>query len=352
VPKQRGPVEPGIRQGTSAPTLDQLLPKGEELLTNLSNLSTSMQELIGDRRLRNNLQRSSENLTLATERGKVIAANLEQASLEGRRIASQFRVTSSRIDRTAAMVQGTVSENRGKLGQTLTSVNDTLVAVQGLVEQLTVLVADPKVKGSLQNSAANVEQTTANLVKLSSHLEKLSSDPQLTDDLKATVKGMRATVEETQRLFGRLNRIVGSGSQATQGARERLRQTEVVLDVGQETSPGRLRVDANAVVPAGPGRFYRLGAYDLGERNRLNLQIGQPLGKHSLRYGLYASRLGVGLDVGAPSHPTLAADLYGTDEPQLDITARARLRPGLDLKIGVQSLFGENAPMVGVTLRK
>jgi hypothetical protein len=108
----------------------------------------------------------------------------------------------------------------------------------------------------------------------------------------------------------------------------------------------------NAIVPSGQGRFYRLGAYDLGERNRVNLQLGQPLGKHSLRYGLYASHLAVGLDIGPPSHPRLSADLYGTDEPQLDIAARARLGPGLDLKFGVQSLFRDNAPMIGVTLRK
>jgi hypothetical protein len=84
----------------------------------------------------------------------------------------------------------------------------------------------------------------------------------------------------------------------------------------------------------------------------MNLQVGRPLGANSLRYGLYASRLGIGLDVGPPSHPRLSADLYGTDEPHLDVAARARLGRGLDLKLGVQSLFGDNAPMIGVTMRK
>jgi phospholipid/cholesterol/gamma-HCH transport system substrate-binding protein len=352
VPKRRGPAEKGVRQGTSAPSLDELIPKGEELITNLSNLSQSMQELIGDRRLRNNLQRSTENMAVVTERGKAIAANLQQASQDGRQIASQFRLTTSRLDRTAAMVQETVAENRGKLRQTLVTVNDTLGAVQGLVEQMTVLVADPKVKGSLQNSASNIEQATANLAKLSSNLEKLSSDPKLNEDLRATVSGTRATVEETQRLFARLNKIVGSGGKAAEGAREQLRQTEFAVDLGQETSPGRPRIDVNAVVPAGPKRFYRVGLYDLGEGNRMNLQVGRPLGANSLRYGLYASRLGIGLDVGPPSHPRLSADLYGTDEPHLDVAARARLGRGLDLKLGVQSLFGDNAPMIGVTMRK
>jgi phospholipid/cholesterol/gamma-HCH transport system substrate-binding protein len=352
VPLQRGPAEKGVVQGKSAPTLDQLLPEAERLLTNLTNLSGSMQEIVGDPRLRRNLQRSSENIAVVSERGKHIAENLEAASLTGRQIAANFRVTSRRLDRTAALFEQTLAENRGKVRQTLVAVNDTLGAVQGLVEQLTVLVADPAIRGSMRGTVANLEQTSANLVKLSGNLEKLSSDPQVNEDLRATLSGTRATVEQTQQLIRRLNRIVGGGTGTVEGTRERIRATDFTVDLAQQTKPGRPQLDVNAVVPVGAGRFYRLGVYDLTETNRLNLQLGRPLGSNSLRYGLYASRLGVGLDVGPPSHPRLSFDLYGLDEPQLDVRARTRLRDNMDLSFGVLSIFDRNTPSVGVTWRK
>jgi hypothetical protein len=95
-----------------------------------------------------------------------------------------------------------------------------------------------------------------------------------------------------------------------------------------------------------------VGLNDLTERNKLNLQLGRPFLGNSLRYGLYSSRLGAGLDVGPPSHPLMSADLYSLAHPQLDLRARANLREGLDLTLGVQSVFHRNTPTVGVTWRK
>jgi phospholipid/cholesterol/gamma-HCH transport system substrate-binding protein len=352
VPARRGPSETGVIQGTSPPTLDQLLPEAQRLLVSMNDLTKSLQGVVGDPELRRDLKLATRNIAQVSEQGKAIAANLEAATESGRQIASRFRLTAGRLDRTAGMIQQTVAENRGKLGETLTSVNETLVVMQGLVQELTTVVADPKVRGSLRGTVANVEQTTANLAKLSANLEQLSSDPKLNEDLRATVSGTRATVEETQRLFQRLNRFFGGGRRRVEGARQQVQNTDLTVDLAQQTSPGRPRLDLNAFVPSGPDRFYRLGIYDVTETNKLNLQFGQSLGSNWVRYGLYASRLGVGLDIGRPTHPQLSADLYGLDEPQLDLRARAALRPNLDLTFGVQSVFDRNAPTVGLTWRK
>jgi phospholipid/cholesterol/gamma-HCH transport system substrate-binding protein len=352
VPRRRRASAANVRQGTTPPTLDQLLPEGQRLITNLSELSKSMQSLIGDPRLKRDLYRSTSNIAEVSERGKAIAANFQEASGSARQIATQFKSTTARLDRTAALLQQTVGENRGRLGEVLTSVRDTMGAVQGLVQELTTVVADPKIKGSMRGTVVNLEQTSGNLAKLSHNLEQLSGDPKLNEDLRATVTGTRATVEETQRLLERLNRFFGSSRRSVAGARERVQNTDLTVDVAQQTSPGRPRLDLNAFIPGGPGRFYRFGIYDLTERNRLTMQVGQSTGSGSLRYGMFASRLGVGLDLGPPSHPRLSADVYSLSEPQLDLRARVGLRPGLDLTFGVQSLFDRNAPTVGVTLRK
>ena len=199
IPPQQGPVERGVLQGTAPPTLDQLMPQAQRLLTNLTGLTQSLQGILGDRQLIGNLKRSTENLAVVSERGKAIAMNLQETSVSGREIAARFKQTTAHLDRTAALLQQTVGENRARLGQTITAVNDTVVAMKGLVDQVASVVGDPRVKNSLRDTLANVDQTTANLSKLSANLEKLSADRQLNEDLRATVSNTRLTTEEAQK---------------------------------------------------------------------------------------------------------------------------------------------------------
>jgi hypothetical protein len=252
-------------------------------------------------------------------------------------------------------------------------VHDTVQALQGLVEQVTSVVSDPKLKGGIRGTMSSIEQASANLeqasasfqqassnvVKITGSVEKLTSDPKLNEDLRATVSGMRATVEQSQILMQRLNQIVGTGHKGGSGVREKienirekLRQTEIATDLAMETSPGRPTIDVNAFIPAGSGHFYRLGVNDFTERNKLNLQFGWPFLGNSVRYGWYASKMGLGFDIGPYSHPHLSADLYSIAEPELDVRARAYLLENLDLELGVRSLFHRNTPTVGVTWRR
>src|SRR2546426_3869550 len=140
IPPQQGPVERGVIQGTAPPTLDQLMPQAQRLLTNLTGLTQSLQGILGDRQLIGNLKRSTENLAEVSERGKAIAMNLQETSVSGREIAARFKQTTGHLDRTAALLQQTVGENRARLGQTITAVNDTVVAMKGLVDQVTGVV--------------------------------------------------------------------------------------------------------------------------------------------------------------------------------------------------------------------
>jgi phospholipid/cholesterol/gamma-HCH transport system substrate-binding protein len=366
VPPKRPETEKGVLHGTSPPTIDQLMPQAQQLLTNLNGLTHSLQGVLGDRQLIANLKRSTQNLAEVSERGKVIGANLaevsergkaiatnlQSASVSGRQIAAGFKQTTRRLDRTAALLQQTVGENREKLGETITSVNDTMQAMKGLVEHVNDVVVDPKLKDSLQGTVVNLNQATANLVKISDSLEKLSADQQLNEDLRATVANTRATTAEAAQLLGRLNHLLGGGHRSAATTREKVENTAVTVDVAEQTRPGRPRLDLNAYIPAGSARFYRIGLGDVTETNKLNLQFGEPFLGNSARFGLYGSRLGVGLDVGAPSHPHFSADLYSLADPRLDLRARAGIGPGLDLTVGVLSAFRRNTPTVGVTWRR
>jgi phospholipid/cholesterol/gamma-HCH transport system substrate-binding protein len=221
-------------------------------------------------------------------------------------------------------------------------------------------IADEQIRENLRSTVANVRESSASMREASESLRQtaadvqgLTGDPKLQEDLRETVSGARETMDQASRLLGRINAIVGGGGGRAAGTRQRLRDTDLRLDVQQATSPGRPRVDLNATLRGGSGHYTRLGLRDFGENTKLNFQLGRPLaGDLSLRYGLNASRLGVGLDWGGGVRPRFSADLYGLDEPALDLRGTTPLGPDLDLTFGVDGLFEESAPVVGLRWHK
>src|SRR5437660_11278819 len=197
--------------------------------------------------------------------------------------------------------------------QTVEDVERTLVEVRGMV-------ADPETRENLATTLANVRDASANLREASGSLRQtatdvqgLTSDPKVQTDLRETISGARQTMGEATRLLPRINQSAGTGGDRTAGSRQRLRDIDLQLDVQQTTRPGRPRVDVNATLPGGHGRFTRLGVYDFGESSKLNVQLGRPIGDEmALRYGLHASHLGVRLDLtprgGGSARPRLSAD--------------------------------------------
>src|SRR3954447_11331941 len=88
IPRRVGPPEKGLRVGTAPPTIDQLLPQGQELLTNLNKLSQTAQQFLGDPSLQRDLRRSTANIAVISEKGKAIADSLNAT-------ADNFNATSA-----------------------------------------------------------------------------------------------------------------------------------------------------------------------------------------------------------------------------------------------------------------
>jgi len=211
--------------------------------------------------------------------------------------------------------------------------NVTIHGESGGGSKVHVLLAMPGAKGLFQRAICQ-----------SGVIRRSATGLSVPDHAKAT--------EETQKLFARLNHLLGSNKKETESVPEKARKTQVRLDVTGQTEPDHVRVDLNAIVPRSPGHFYNLGFYDLSDGLNLNVQAGQPLGSASLRYGMFNSRLGVGVDLGAPAHPTLALDLYGISHIRMDVGGRARLHKNFDLSIGMQSIFDRYAPYAGLTYHR
>jgi phospholipid/cholesterol/gamma-HCH transport system substrate-binding protein len=377
------PPTPGVIPGQSAVTTDDLLrrfndlmPEAQKLVHSLTVVSDSLNRLVGDPAAARSLKNTAANLEAASAGGKALVANLEVASARGRamvenladasnegrprvaRSLQNLEAASASFARTSEILRRTVAENRPQVGQTLEHLSEAMASLQALLDEVRGALGDEALKKGVSETVAelrqmveNLRQTSANLSEATGSLRDLTGDPRVQEDLRATLTAARTTMEQAAPLFRRLNRLVGGADEGVIGARERLRGVSVRGDLSYRTSPGRARLDLEATLPRRDG-FYRAGVYDFSEQTRLNLQLGLLLGTSaSARFGLHASRLGLGLDLGAPRRPWLEADLYGLEDTRLDMRAAGRLNRDLDLILGVEDLFGDNAPNAGVRWR-
>jgi hypothetical protein len=99
--------------------------------------------------------------------------------------------------------------------------------------------------------------------------------------------------------------------------------------------------------------FYRLGLFDFGENTRFNAQAGQAVRPGIwTRYGIHASKLGVGLDIGRPERPPFTLDLYGVDRPRVDLRGYIPVGGSLDVSLGLDNATRSPDPVFGLRYRR
>ena len=85
----------------------------------------------------------------------------------------------------------------------------------------------------------------------------------------------------------------------------------------------------------------------------LGCWLGKNIGGGSeYRYGIYASKPGVGVDFQLSRNLKLKGDLYDINDPRLDLGVLYEFRDGLLGWLGVNRLFDRNAIFVGLGFRR
>jgi phospholipid/cholesterol/gamma-HCH transport system substrate-binding protein len=335
-----------VRARLADPKLDRILGDLQETTAELPGLTRQIQ---------------GELATVSVQTNQLLAG------LQGtQRNANQVIAGAGKL---TGNLNAALTENRATIRSLLRSADEAASAVAGLTEQVSTLVADPTLQGNLKTTSTNLASISARMDTAASNLERLTSDPRLASDIRETVTNLRATSESVKNLTGRIETIRIPGEKrprdpnAPPPAPRRppplsfisLYEPGLVLDPSYDTKGERLRLDSNYTFLTGRNNgFYRFGIYDATERNRVNLQVGRGIGggeNAAYRYGLFAGKLGAGLDLG--SGPlALRFDLFDPNRFTINARARAYLNPNTAVTAGVDSVGKENRATVGITIRR
>lgn len=370
--------------GTDSANIDAAFAQGQSILTSTANITRALEKLVTNpesqrdlERTRRSLARTTENLARASEslprlvrrveqqegllagQAQNLAVNLRAASASGPRIARN-------IEGLTSDLRGSLTENRTALREAAENIAGTTSAIRGLTEQINDEIKTGNLKQNLAATTENLRSISQRFDTIAANFERLSGDPRLTSDLRDIVTNARDASTSLRNVASRIEtiRIPGERRPRPTGApapppaprpapSTLLTEPGIVLDSVFDTDAEHVRLDANFTLLGADGRFFRAGIFDVTERNRLNLQLGQPVlgGRSALRYGLIRGKLGGGLDTRV-GPLFVRADLYDLNRLTLDLRARARLSDTASALVGLESAGSDNRATVGVQISR
>lgn len=323
---------------------EDLIPKAQKVMDNLTEASENINKVLGSEDIGNSLDSILANLDSATARlDKTMAAI--QGTVDSQQddfvaVIRDVSVSSKNLrdltNEIAAYVKsGTVQEN----------ITGTLESVRMTADALDRSIA------SLERSAGSMERSTGSIERTTTSVENLVTSTELQDDIRATVKEARGTVNEARKSVDHINGILGVDKPRT-GKKPGLIPKIDIRTPSLETlfvsDESRLRATAHATVGLKDDNFVRLGVYDFGGLNKIIIQPGKSLNKRTdVRYGLYASKLSIGMDHQFSEKILGSANLYDASLMRLDVQGSYKITDNWGLMFGVDSLLRDNKLTIG-----
>ncbi len=348
-------LSPGdVIPGKLTSAFETLLPNGTETMAQLNKTLASAEKLLGDEGMKSQVRTllASTNKTvtqfgqLAQRFDGVLAAN--QAKLGGL-LDKSARIMSDMADVSARVAAFAKSGKLEKgFDQTLAKLDASIDSGHALVEDLRSAVNDPEMRTNMKEILSNTKQMTESGTRIAANVDVMSKNgielskkaveiadkaSDLADDAKDLLRKFKESVGK-----------IGGGSSPLGGI-------EFEASEFRETRPNRWRSEFSATFGLGKDK-YVLGLWDAFESNKLTLQAIKPVGKAQLRYGVFASKPGVGVDFPLTSRFGLRGDVFDVNKPRFDLKASMKFGDGLVGWLGLERIFERNAPSIGFGIRR
>ncbi len=358
----------------STVTPDELIEGANEALQTLEASLRKLNSLFAGEKLPGLI----EDTVISLDKAAKSAANLvssmqtvvDRMAPEIYQTVRNARSTTASAAEVGALVRDMVREDlRPKISTLLASSEALLKNLNTAVDSVQEVIKGYKSSGAalsgtldkaqatldtINEAAVQAKEMLTKLNEASSSIKELATDEGIKEDIRKTIRDisevsgqLKQTVEAISR---RLGPVVGPSPELV----KRIPEYGFTVNALANTSRGQSRFDAYYTFLR-DSNFYRIGGYDIGENTKLIAQGGSLLGQRmSLRYGIYASRIGVGSDYRFGQRGLLSADFYRPNDLQLEMRGTFKVRDWLRFYVGTNDLLDrENRDfIVGLQYRK
>lgn len=299
-----------------------------------------------------------------------LTQNMAELSTSARTLVAEHQEELSGLLKNVAATAETLQQT---VGQAQEPLEETIRNVASLTARLDQLLADNAEQA--QSLMAHLSQISRDVAETTAAINRFLTEEKALDNMAATLDSLRQATQELPAIVQSwrglltdeevqtdLRHTLAHLEEATGEATVALQRVNRVLGRGEKKKPlgwqtdfryqperGRYRADVNVVWPTRPGYFWRVGVENASESERLNLQYGSPWGPQAkLRYGLYRSKMGVGLDYRSSRDSELALDLFDPNDWHFNLQGLYRLHPSWQLNVGVEQVGRGNDFIFGL----
>ncbi len=360
--KSKKSLRSGDRIRTSVVTQpEQLMEQTGKLLNDLRISVKGLNKLLGDERMIASIKDTVTTLNSAAHSAALIA---ERSKYIVDQAAPKFASTMAHLDNASAnaadftaqtkqMFAEDVRPKTNKLFEqaenAICNLNEAISQARQLVTTLNrrtdsvddVLVKVNQALDNLNRATANTVEMTSKLNDASAGIRDITTDPQLQENLRITDRNAAEASAEAKELLRSLNRRFGRKTYSeTEPIRKKSPEAGIIFNSLWDTETGNYRFDVYHTLLRGQDSLYRIGGYNIGENTRGIFQVGRLLRSGNvLRYGLYASRVGIGYDCLLGNSGLLSVDLFRPNEPAAEVRGILEISKSIGIYAGVADAF-------------
>lgn len=333
--------------------MDAFLPDADDTLRELNLTLAAARELMQDKDLKEGVTELLATSTATLKQFELVAMRVDGLLLDNRAIVSQAMRsaadTMEEIHRGTRMVTELIGDPiwRDEAQALLAQLNSTGKQAESLIASLNEFVNDPELREPLRRTMENVDLITESGTRIASNTEEMTRNGivisekaiELADRANEIAAEAKTVVRRIQDFFERVPTGVSL-------------QPTYEMDLLRDTGTNRWRTDVGVQIPTGEGVVH-LGVFDAFESNKLTLQLARPFSASAeYRYGIYASKPGVGVDYRVAPRASLRGDLFDINNPRLDLRFRYDFNREYVGWLGVNRIFNDNAITLGIGVRR
>ncbi len=349
-----------ILGGKSSP-LDSFLPDAKGTIKELTGTLRATRKLLEDQSLKNKLTKLLETSSATLEKFGGMADAAKGLIARANGLVGQNQPIIAGAMRNVSLAMGDIRKSTQLIAKLiedgnfqkqglalLDSLNGTAKKAQDVMTSLNDLVGDPQMQSDLKATMGNVNKMTDSGTRIAANTEEITKNG-ITLSEKAVQLADKANeiADEAHTALQKISGFFGRGPSKTS-----IPKVQAQMDLLHEGSPNHWRMDIGGRVFL-KDQFIDLGLYDAFEGNKIILQSGNSLGKKmDYRYGIYASKPGVGVDFRLAPRVSLRSDLFDINRPRFDLRTQIDFGSGFVGWLGLEKLFQRNAFVAGVGIRK
>ena len=385
--------------GANKAQIGTLLTSLNKTAYEVGGLAQSMSFLVKNGGLKENLNATLVAARKAAENVEAITGNLKSTTgdpnspndikatlASARKAAENVEAATAGLKNLAdADTQKNLKDAIASLAATTNSLKDTASAIK-------TTVTDPETQTQLKTTLATINQASVSLAATSNNLKDASAgfknvvgDPKFQDDLKTLPAELKSTLAATRGTAQSFQELADRATAFIPNRRKKAQSTNGTPNSTPDKNV-KSHADLGAAFPSGVNFTYRnlsnfggaprlnrdvsgnnygdlgldatlfgaplrLGVANVGDGTDLTLQTGRYFGNGvALRYGLYRSQLGAGVEL-RKGRFFAESNAWNLNDHSYNALAGLRITPKIEAFIGRESIRGVRATELGVRLR-